>query len=107
MASNGVSYNFPNSPWLGEGYSPSSPESDEITPLQTTTDIVDRERTKEQIRNEILVLREKLDCSSIFEEIVGSSKAIHQLLKQVEKVAEGSRTPASVPAIRAVYPERK
>ena len=87
MASNGVSYSVPNSRWLGEGYSPSSPESGEITPLPTTTDIFDRERTKAQLRNEILLLREEIDSSSMSEEIVGSSKAMRQLLKQVEKVA--------------------
>ena len=92
MASNGVSYNVPNSRWLGEDYSPSSHESGEITSLYTATDIVDRERTKKQLRNEILVLREEIDSSSMFEEIVGSSKAIRQLLKQVEKVAPADST---------------
>ena len=92
MASNGVSYNVANSQWLAEDYSPSSHESGEITPLYTATDIVDRERTNEQLRNEILVLREEIDSSSMFEEIVGSSKAIRQLLKQVEKVAPADST---------------
>ena len=92
MASNGVSYNVANSQSLGEDYSPSSHESGQITPLYTATDIVDRERTNEQLRNEILVLREEIDSSSMFEEIVGSSKAIRQLLKQVEKVAPADST---------------
>src|SRR5579863_8855636 len=92
MASNGVSYNVGNSQWLAEEYSPSSHESGEITPLYTATDIVDRERTNEQLRNEILVLREEIDSSSMFEELVGSSKAIRQVLKQVEKVAPTDST---------------
>ena len=92
MASNGVSYNLPNSRWLGKDCCPSSPESSGIPPLYMATDIVDRERTNEQLRNEILVLREEIDSSSMFEEIVGSSKAIRQLLKQVEKVAPADST---------------
>ena len=92
MASNGVSYNVPNSRWLGKDCCPSSSESSGITPLYMATDIVDRERTNEQLRNEILVLREEIDSSSMFEEIVGSSKAIRQLLKQVEKVAPADST---------------
>jgi len=58
----------------------------------TATDIDDQKRTEERLRNENLVLREEIDRSSMFEEIVGSSKPIRQLLKQVEKVAPADST---------------
>jgi len=92
MASNSVSYNVPNSQWLGEDYGPSSRESGDIALLYNATDIDERKRTKEQLRDEILVLREEIDSSSMFEEIIGSSKPIRQLLKQVEKVAPSDST---------------
>jgi formate hydrogenlyase transcriptional activator len=56
------------------------------------TDIDDRKRTEEQLRNENLVLREEIDRSSMFEEIVGSSKPVREVLKQVEKVAPSDST---------------
>jgi formate hydrogenlyase transcriptional activator len=58
----------------------------------TATDIDDQKRTEERLRNENLVLREEIDRSSMFEEIIGSSKPIRQLLKQVEKVAPSDST---------------
>ena len=58
----------------------------------TATDIDDQKKTEERLRNENLVLREEIDRSSMFEEIVGSSKPIHQLLKKVEKVAPSDST---------------
>ena len=92
MASNSVSYNVPNSQWLGKDYSSSSRESGETALLYNATDIDERKRTKEQLRDEILVLRDEIDSSSMFEEIIGSSKPIRQLLKQVEKVAPSDST---------------
>ena len=58
----------------------------------TATDIDDRKRTEERLHNENLVLREEIDRSSMFEEIVGSSKPMSQLLKKVEKVAPSDST---------------
>jgi formate hydrogenlyase transcriptional activator len=58
----------------------------------TATDIDDRKRTEERLRNENLVLREEIDRTSMFEEIVGSSKPMRQVLKQVEKVAPSDST---------------
>jgi formate hydrogenlyase transcriptional activator len=58
----------------------------------TAADIDDQKRTEEELQNENLVLREEVDCSSMFEEIVGSSKPLRQLLKQVEKVAPSDST---------------
>jgi formate hydrogenlyase transcriptional activator len=58
----------------------------------TATDIDDRKKTEARLRNENLVLREEIDRSSMFEEIVGSGKLMRQLLKQVEKVAPADST---------------
>jgi formate hydrogenlyase transcriptional activator len=58
----------------------------------TATDIDDQKRTEERLRHENLVLREEIDRSSMFEEIVGSSKPIREVLKQVEKVAPSDST---------------
>ena len=56
------------------------------------TDIDDRKSTEERLRNENLVLREEIDRSSMFEEIVGSCKPMREVLKQVEKVAPSDST---------------
>jgi len=88
MASNSVSYNFPTTQWPEHLYTPLRDESRKVVPWQDeAADIDDETRTDEQLRNENFVLREEIDQSSLFEEIVGSSQPIRQLLKQVEKVA--------------------
>jgi formate hydrogenlyase transcriptional activator len=93
MATNSVSYNVPNSEWLRDKYSPLSDESGKtIRWSDAGTDIDGQERTAEHLRTENLVLREEIDRASMFEEIVGSSKPIRQLLKQVEKVAPSDST---------------
>jgi formate hydrogenlyase transcriptional activator len=58
----------------------------------TATDIDDQKRTEERLRNENLVLREEIDRTSMFEEIVGSSKPMRHVVKQVEKVAPSDST---------------
>jgi formate hydrogenlyase transcriptional activator len=58
----------------------------------TGTDIDDQKRTEERLRNENLVLREEIDRTSMFEEIVGSSKPMRQVVKQVEMVAPSDST---------------
>jgi formate hydrogenlyase transcriptional activator len=56
------------------------------------TDIDDRKRAEERVRNENLALREEIDRASMFEEIVGSSPALHHVLEQVAKVAKTDST---------------
>ena len=51
----------------------------------TGTDIDDRKRAEERTSNENLALREDIDHSSMFEEIVGSS--LRPILSEVAKVA--------------------
>jgi PAS domain S-box-containing protein len=58
----------------------------------TGTDIDDRVRAEERTRNENLALREQIDRESMFEDIVGSSEALRQVLRQVSKVAPSDST---------------
>jgi formate hydrogenlyase transcriptional activator len=53
----------------------------------TGIDIEDRKQAEERIQKENLALREEIDHSSMFEEIVGSSEALRRVLVQVAKVA--------------------
>src|SRR2546427_457470 len=58
----------------------------------TGTDIHDRKRCEDRTRNENVALREDIVRSSMFEEIVGSSEALRQVLVQVSKVAPTDST---------------
>ena len=58
----------------------------------TGTDIDDRKRTEDRVRNENVALREEIVRSSLFEEVVGSSEALRQVLAQVSKVAPTDST---------------
>jgi len=58
----------------------------------TATDIHDRKQAEEKIQSENLALREDIDRSSMFEEIVGSSTALRAVLAQVAKVAPTDST---------------
>ena len=79
--------------WKLLQYNPLKDERGEIIRwYSTATDIDDQKKTEERLRNENLVLREEIDRSSMFEEIVGSSKSIRDLLKHVEKVAPSDST---------------
>jgi formate hydrogenlyase transcriptional activator len=58
----------------------------------TATDIEDRKRAEDSMRNETVVLREDLVRSSMFEEIVGSAPPLRRVLAQVERVASTDST---------------
>jgi hypothetical protein len=58
----------------------------------TGTDIDDRVRAEERTRNENLALREQIDRDSMFEDIVGSSETLSNVLRQVRKVASSDFT---------------
>ena len=58
----------------------------------TGTDIEDRKQAEERMRNENLALREEIDHSSMFEEIVGSSEPLRMVLLQVAKVSPTDST---------------
>jgi formate hydrogenlyase transcriptional activator len=79
--------------WQVMQYNPLKDDSGQIIRwYATATDIDDRKKAEERLRNENLVLREEIDRSSMFEEIVGSCKPMRQVLKQVEKVAATDST---------------
>jgi formate hydrogenlyase transcriptional activator len=56
------------------------------------TDIDERKRAEEKLYDENVALRDEIDQASMFEEIVGSSKALRKVLSQVAKVAETDST---------------
>jgi formate hydrogenlyase transcriptional activator len=56
------------------------------------TDIDDRKRAEEALRNENILLREEIDRSSMFEEIVGASPVLQAVLSRVSKVARTDST---------------
>src|SRR6266403_1877086 len=58
----------------------------------TATDIDDRKRAEDRLRNETVALREEIARSSMFEEIVGSSESLHKVLAQVSRVAPTDST---------------
>src|SRR5258707_10815978 len=58
----------------------------------TATDIEDRKQAEQRMRNENLALREEIDRSSMFEEIVGSSEVLRKVLTQVDRVAPTDST---------------
>src|SRR5713226_3698437 len=74
--------------WFLIRYNPFRDEQGRLVRWYATgTDIDDRKRTEDRTRNENVALREEIERSSMFEEIVGSSKALRQVLTQVSKVA--------------------
>ncbi len=74
--------------WFLIHYKPLRNEQGQIIRWYATgTDIEDRKQAEEQIRSENLALREEIDHASMFEEIVGSSEALHTVLRQVARVS--------------------
>jgi len=56
------------------------------------TDIEDRKRDEHKLQQENVALREEIDKTSMFEEIVGGSPALTAVLSQVSKVASSDST---------------
>jgi len=56
------------------------------------TDIEDRKRAEERLQQENVALREEIDKTSMFEEIVGASPALTAVLSLVSKVAASDAT---------------
>jgi formate hydrogenlyase transcriptional activator len=79
--------------WFLIRYNPLLDESGKVMRWYATgTDIDDRKRNEERTRNENVALREEIEHSSMFEEIVGSSEALRRVLGQVSKVAPTDST---------------
>src|SRR5256885_7437393 len=67
--------------WFLVHYRPLRDEQGHIVRWYATgTDIEDRKQAEERVRNENLALREEIDRSSMFEEIVESSEALRRVL---------------------------
>ncbi|HEY1477490.1 MAG TPA: sigma 54-interacting transcriptional regulator, partial [Chthoniobacterales bacterium] len=56
------------------------------------TDIDDRKRAEEKLKEENVALREEIDRASMFEEIVGTSPALQAVLSRISKVAPTDST---------------
>ena len=79
--------------WLLMQYNPLRDEQGHVIRwYATATDIDDRKQTEAKIQNENLALREEIDRTSMFEEIVGCSEALRKVLLQVTKVAQADST---------------
>jgi formate hydrogenlyase transcriptional activator len=79
--------------WFLIRYNPLRDEQGHVTRWYlTATDIEDRKQAEERIRNENVALREEIDTAFMFEEIVGTSPALHAVLARVAKVAPTDST---------------
>ena len=77
--------------WFLVRYNPFKDEQGRVLRWYASgTEIHDRKLAEERMRNETLALREDIDYSSMFEEIVGSS--LEPVLSQVAKVADTDST---------------
>jgi formate hydrogenlyase transcriptional activator len=56
------------------------------------TDIEDRKRIEERLQHENVALREEIDQTSMFEEIVGTSPVLQTVLSRISKVAPSDST---------------
>ena len=68
------------------------PEGKVIRRYATATDIEDRKRAEERVQKENVALRDEIDKASMFEEIVGSSSALKEVLSRVSQVAPTDAT---------------
>src|SRR6202140_695464 len=79
--------------WFLIRYNPFRDEQGHLVRWYATgTDIDDRKRIQDRSRNQNAALREGIVRSSMFEEIVGSSESLRQVLVQVSKVAPTDST---------------
>jgi len=67
-------------------------DGDVVRWFGTATDIEDRKQAENRLRNENVALREEIEHSSMFEQIVGSSESLRRVLGQVSKVAPTDAT---------------
>jgi formate hydrogenlyase transcriptional activator len=79
--------------WFLIRYNPVFDESGRVTRwCAAGVDIDDRKRGEERLQNENLALREEIDRSSMYEAIVGSSRALRTVLSQVDRVSPTDST---------------
>jgi formate hydrogenlyase transcriptional activator len=79
--------------WFLNRYNPLRDEQGRLLRWYATgTDIDERKQAEERMRTENLALREDIDRTSMFEEIVGSSEALRTVLRHVAQVAPTEAT---------------
>src|SRR6266852_6123196 len=79
--------------WFLIRYNPLLDESGRVIRWYATgTDIDDRKRAEDRMRNGTVALREEIVRSSMFEEIVGSSESLRKVLAQVSRVSPTDST---------------
>ena len=79
--------------WFLARFIPLRDEQGQITRWYVTaTDIEDRKRAEERLQHENVALREEIDKTSMFEEIVGASPPLQTVLSRISKVAPSNST---------------
>jgi len=79
--------------WFLARYNPVTDEHGRITRWYgACTDIEDRKQAEDRLRRENIALREEIDKTSMFEEIVGASPALRTVLSRISKVAPSDST---------------
>jgi PAS domain S-box-containing protein len=79
--------------WFLARYNPVRDDKGQITRWYVTaTDIEDRKQAEDTLRRENVVLREEIEKTSMFEEIVGTSPALKAVLSRISKVAPSDST---------------
>jgi formate hydrogenlyase transcriptional activator len=79
--------------WFLARYNPLRDDKGQITRwYAASTDIDERKRAEEKLQLENAALREEIDQTSMFEEIIGSSAALRRVLVHVAKVAPTDST---------------
>ena len=79
--------------WFLARYNPVRDDEGQITRWYVAcTDIEDRKRAEEKLQRENAALREEIDETSMFEEIVGTSSALQTVLSDISKVAPTDST---------------
>jgi PAS domain S-box-containing protein len=79
--------------WFLARYNPVPDEKGEVRRWYVAcVDIEDRKRDEERLRHENVALREEIDKTSMFEEIVGASPPLQTVLSRISKVAPSDST---------------
>ena len=79
--------------WLLVRFNPLRDDQGQITRWYvSSTDIEDRKQAEDRLRSENVALREEIDEASMFEEIVGTSPALKEVLSLISKVAPSDST---------------
>jgi PAS domain S-box-containing protein len=79
--------------WFLARFNPLRGEEGQITRWYVTgTDIEDRKQAEDRLQRENIALREEVDKTSMFEEIVGTSPTLKAVLSRISKVAPSNST---------------